>query len=68
MSRHPADLLSLAFGLLFAGIGLVLLTGSGTALSLSWVGPLTAVALGVLLMVAARSTRAIPDDQLPREG
>ena len=68
MSRHPADLLSLAFGLLIAGIGLVLLTGGETALSLAWIGPMTALALGVLLIVAARSARSAPDDQPSREG
>ena len=62
MSRHPADLLSLTFGLLFAAVGLVLLSGSGGALSLAWVGPLTAIALGALLFLAARSTRSVPDE------
>ena len=68
MSRHPADLLSLAFGMLFAGIGLVLLTGGDAALSLAWIGPMTALALGILLIVAARATRSAPDDQPSREG
>jgi len=63
MSRHPADPVSLVFGLLFAAIGLVLLSGGDGALSLAWVGPLTAVALGALLILAARSTRTAPDDQ-----
>jgi polyferredoxin len=62
MSRHSADLLSLTFGLLFAAVGLVLLSGSGGALSLAWVGPLTAIALGALLFLAARSTRSAPDE------
>lgn len=62
MGRHPADLLSLAFGLLFAAIGLVLLSGDRGALSLAWVGPLTAIALGALLVLAARSTRPDPDE------
>ena len=29
MSRHPADPVSLVFGMLFAAVGLVLLTGGG---------------------------------------
>jgi hypothetical protein len=62
MSRHPADLVSLAFGLLFAAIGLFLLSGGG-ALSLAWVGPLTAVVLGALLILAARSSRTAVDDK-----
>ena len=65
MSRHPADLLSLTFGTLFAAIGLVLLSGGGGALSLAWVGPLVALALGVLLLVAARSSRSGPTEPPP---
>ena len=65
MTRHPADLLSLAFGLLFAALGLVLLSGGAGALSLAWLGPLVAVALGGLLILAGRSARTEPDDQLP---
>ena len=65
MSRHPADLVSLSFGLLFAAIGLVLSGGGG--LSLAWVGPLTAVVLGALLILAARSTRFPVDDKPPED-
>jgi hypothetical protein len=65
MARHPADLVSLAFGLLFAALGLVLLSGGAGALSLAWLGPLVAVALGGLLILAGRSARTEPDDQLP---
>jgi hypothetical protein len=65
MARHPADLVSLAFGLLFAALGLVLLSGGAGALSLAWLGPLVAVALGGLLILAGRSARAEPDDQIP---
>lgn len=57
MSRHRTDLLSLAFGLCFAAVGLVLLSGSSGALSLAWVGPIVAIVLGGLLVLAARSTR-----------
>lgn len=68
MSRHSADPVSLFFGLLFAAIGLVLLSGGDRALSLAWVGPLTAVALGALLILAARSTRPnAADDQPPED-
>lgn len=65
MSRHPADLLSLSFGLLFAAVGLVLLSGGGGALSLAWIGPLVAVSLGGVLVLAARSSRPDPDDGQP---
>ena len=67
MSRHPADLLSLSFGLLFAAIGLVLLSGGGGALSLAWIGPLVAVALGAVLVLAARSSRSDPVDHTPED-
>ncbi|MBA2632764.1 MAG: hypothetical protein H0U86_07165 [Chloroflexi bacterium] len=67
MSRHRADPVSLMFGLLFAAIGLILLSGGDGALSLAWVGPLTAVALGALLILAARSTRTAPDEQPPED-
>ena len=67
MSRHPADPVSLVFGMLFAAAGLVLLTGGARALSLAWVGPLTAIALGALLILAARSARTAPDDQQPED-
>ena len=66
MKRHQTDFLSLTFGLLFAGIGLVLLSGDSGAVSLAWVGPLTAIALGGLLLLAARSTPPAPD-QHPAE-
>ena len=56
MTRHSADLLSLFFGLLFVAVGLVLLSGGAGALSLAWVGPLVAVGLGTVLVLAARST------------
>ena len=56
MSRHTTDYLSLGFGLLFAAIGLVLLTGQEGALSLSWVAPATAIVVGALIILAARSS------------
>lgn len=57
MSRHRADFLSLAFGLLFVAIGLILLSGATGALSLAWVGPLTAIALGALLVTEDHQQR-----------
>ncbi len=67
MKRHPTDTLSLVFGLAFAAVGLILLAGGDSTLSLSWVAPLTAVVLGVLLMFAARSTRSDPVPQPPED-
>ena len=63
MKRHPTDLLSLTFGLCFAALGLVLLSGSSGALSLAWLGPIVAIVLGALLVLAARSTRATPEGE-----
>jgi len=65
MTRHPADLLSLFFGLLFAAVGLVLLSGGAGALSLAWVGPLVAVGLGAVLVLAARSAHPTDPGQPP---
>jgi hypothetical protein len=65
MTRHPADFVSLAFGLLFAATGLVLLTGGIETLSLEWVGPLAAVTLGGLLILAGRSGRTDSGDNAP---
>ncbi|HEX2221460.1 MAG TPA: hypothetical protein VHK06_02955 [Candidatus Limnocylindria bacterium] len=62
MSRHPTDLLSLGFGLLFAAVGLVLLTGLHDALSLTWLGPLAAILVGGIIILTARSTRADSGD------
>jgi cytochrome c-type biogenesis protein CcmH/NrfF len=64
MHRHRLDAVSLVFGLLFAGVGLLLL-GGGPALvdrlQMAWVGPLVAIGLGVLILVAARRERARED-------
>jgi hypothetical protein len=65
MARHGADLISLAFGVLFVGIGLLLVAGGVGALALGWIAPLVALGLGVLLVVAARSMRPDPDELPP---
>jgi hypothetical protein len=67
MTRHPADLISLTFGLLFAAIGVLMLFGRIDDLRLDWVLPAATVILGVLLIVVARSMRSHPDDE-PSEG
>ena len=66
MRRHPADLLSLTSGLLFAAMGLVLVLGGVDTLPLEWIGPLVAIVLGGALILAARSIRADPTD-IPSE-
>jgi hypothetical protein len=63
MTRHPSDLISLVFGLLFLGIGLVLLSGVGHSVSMALLGPLMALGLGGLLVVAGLSRGR--DDRTP---
>lgn len=62
MARHPADLLSLSFGLLFIAIALVIFSGGIDALSLEWVAPLAAIFLGAVLILVARSSRSAAGD------
>lgn len=70
MTRHSADFVSLIFGLAFVAFGLVLLAGDTGALTLEWVAPITAIALGVLLVAAARSSghAAVETDAALAEG
>jgi hypothetical protein len=62
MTRHPTDYLSLAFGLAFVACGLVLLSGGSGALSLEWVGPMAAIGIGALLLLAGRQGRTAEDE------
>lgn len=63
MTRHPADLLSLAFGLLFTAVGVALLLGGDIdALSLEWLAPVAAVLLGTILIVAGRPPAASTEE------
>jgi cytochrome c-type biogenesis protein CcmH/NrfF len=65
MRRHDLDGLSLVFGLLFVAVGLVLLSGDparGT-ISLPWAGPIVAIGLGLLVVLAARPRRERAVDQ-----
>ena len=56
MRRHDFDALSFIFGLLLAVAGLALLGGSAVrdGLSIPWTGPVVAMGLAVLIVVAAR--------------
>jgi hypothetical protein len=66
MERHRLDALSLVFGLIFVAAGLLLLSGGpalGHNLRMEWVGPLVAIGLGAVLLLAARPERAKPDDE-----
>jgi hypothetical protein len=56
MRRHDFDALSFVFGLAFAGVGLVLLGGGAIpgGLALAWAGPVVAIGLAILIVIAAR--------------
>lgn len=62
MTRHPLDFVSLAFGVLFGIVGLVMLAGEQLALSWEWLAPATAIGLGAILIAAGWSRRA-PDER-----
>ncbi len=71
MQRHDVDPTSLVFGLLFAALGLMLLTGdpAGGTVWLGWTGPAVAVGLGLLVVFAVRprrstTTQAHEDDEI----
>ena len=63
MTRHPADLLSLVAGLAVLGLGLLLLSAGVGDLPMEWVGPVVAIGLGVLIVVAARQNRGTDRDE-----
>jgi hypothetical protein len=58
MSRHPADYLSLTFGVLFAAAGVLLLAGRDVAPSFTWIAPVGIIAVGAVIILAARSSGA----------
>jgi len=62
MRRHDLDPVSLAFGLLFTAVGLVLLSGDAVrgSVSLTWAGPAVAVGVGLLVILAVRPRQAPP--------
>ena len=63
MRRHDLDPISLVFGLLFGGLGVVVLTGRLGALSvLRWTWPLVLLAVGAAVAVGARNDRSSPED------
>jgi peptidoglycan/LPS O-acetylase OafA/YrhL len=70
MERHRLDALSLVFGLLFVAVGLLLLSGGpafSQSLPMEWVGPLVAIGLGALLVIAARPERETRDADVDEE-
>lgn len=56
MQRHPLDLVSLVFGLVFVGVGMPFLLGRTDLFILdwSWGWPAIALALGLALLLTSR--------------
>ncbi len=52
MTRHATDLVSLAFGLLFAAVGAVLLADERLAIATDWLLPAVAIGFGAILIAA----------------
>lgn len=52
MTRHPFDALSFTFGVIILIAGVLLLNGKPSTDALEWVGPVTAIGLGVVILVA----------------
>jgi cytochrome c-type biogenesis protein CcmH/NrfF len=69
MRHHDLDALSLVCGLLFTTVGLALLSGDparGT-MSLAWAGPVVAIGVGILVVLAARPRREKAIDHQPQD-
>jgi drug/metabolite transporter superfamily protein YnfA len=62
MNQHRFDALSFIFGGVFVVAGLLLLTGGIEGLQMRWVGPVVAVALGLVILFAVRPRRAPEED------
>jgi hypothetical protein len=52
MTRHAFDALSFTFGVILLIAGVMLLSGRPSTEPLEWVGPVAAVGLGVVILVA----------------
>lgn len=69
MRHQDLDALSLVLGLLFTAVGLALLSGDparGT-MSLAWAGPVVAIGVGILVVLAARPRREEAIDHQPQD-
>jgi uncharacterized membrane protein HdeD (DUF308 family) len=63
MQRHEPDALALLFGATFLVAGVLLLGGDPArgSVSLAWVGPIAAIVVAVLIVLAVRGPRAPGD-------
>jgi hypothetical protein len=68
MIRHAFDAVSFTFGVIFLIAGVMLLGGRPNTDALEWVGPMAAIGLGVVILIAtvprrrAGSAAGTPDD------
>lgn len=68
MTRHAFDAVSFAFGVIFLIAGVMLFSGKPNTDALEWVGPVTAIGLGVVILVATvPRRRQEADDGTPEE-
>jgi hypothetical protein len=69
MHPHRFEPVSLVFGLLFAGAGLLVLTGSLDLwrLNWSWFWPLALTVSGILLLLSVRANRDPNPDATPSD-
>ncbi len=70
MKRHPVDVISLIFGLIFVGIAAwwLLARVSSIALPVGWVVAIALVVIGTIgLLAAIRPTRRGPDKPDPEQ-
>lgn len=74
MSRHAFDAVSFTFGVIFLIAGVMLLSGRPNTDALEWVGPMAAIGLGVVILIAtvprrrAGSADETPDDEPLSDG
>lgn len=62
MIQHRFDPLSFVFGALFVLLGLLLLSEGAEGLPMQWAGPMVAVVLGLVILLAARPRRPPLED------
>jgi hypothetical protein len=58
MTRHAFDALSFTFGVIILIAGVMLLSGRPSTDPLEWVGPVAAIGLGVVILVATIPRRS----------
>jgi len=63
MTRHAFDTVSFIFGVIFLIAGVMLLSGRPSTDALELIGPVTAIGLGVVILVATIPRRRTVDDQ-----